>query len=146
MRVNWGAGIAVVYTTFAVCTTGFVVFAMRQPVQLVSSDYYANALALDAHLEAVANAERLPDTTLQFDPGAALLTVTLPVPAGETTGALQLYRPSDATADRIVPLAVGADGRQRVALDSLQPGHWIARAEWDTRGRHYYRELRLRVR
>lgn len=44
IRLHWGTGIALAYTTFALATIGFVVFAMQRPVDLVSADYYADAL------------------------------------------------------------------------------------------------------
>src|SRR5438105_3272117 len=59
ITVNWGVGIAAVYAVFAASTTAFVVFAMKQPVDLVSPDYYAQALKQDAHTDAVMRAAEL---------------------------------------------------------------------------------------
>ena len=61
MRVHWGVAVAVFYTAFALSTVGFVAFAMTRDVDLVSDDYYAQALAHDRHMQAVANGDALGD-------------------------------------------------------------------------------------
>ena len=60
-RCHWGHGIAAVYTLFALGTASVVIFAMRQPVDLVSDDYYAQAVALDGRRAAEANVRALRD-------------------------------------------------------------------------------------
>ena len=58
---NWGVGIATVYVIFAGATLGFVTFAMTERVDLVSPDYYANALAHDGRQAAASRALALGD-------------------------------------------------------------------------------------
>ena len=40
LRLNWAVGIVASYVVFAAGTTGFVLYAMHRPVDLVSADYY----------------------------------------------------------------------------------------------------------
>ena len=53
---HWGTRIALVYVLFASGTITMVAIAMRQPVDLVSPDYYERSLAVDARAVALANA------------------------------------------------------------------------------------------
>ncbi|MBK5298986.1 MAG: FixH family protein [Vicinamibacteria bacterium] len=147
MRFNWGTGIALVYGLFAACTTTFVVFAMRHPVQLVSEDYYARSLQHDDRRTAVENADALALDVARATAGGGELTIELPpIQARDARGAVRLYRPSDSAADRCVPLAVDAAGRQHVSLDGLVAGRWVVQIDWTSGGRSFYREVTVMVR
>jgi nitrogen fixation protein FixH len=145
VRFHWGVGIGLCYLLFAGATLAFVVFAIAQPVELVSADYYERSLTYDQRLEAKQAAEALGDAVgvSRSDDGRALI-VRVPraraSSSGEVSGALTFYRPSDVGADRVVPLRLDANGVQRVSLDGLASGRWILEMAWQAQGRHYYRE------
>lgn len=146
MRISWGTGIAIVYGLFAACTATFVAFAMRHPVQLVSDDYYARSLHHDQHRAAIENADRLGLDVLVADATGQFVTISLPTAqAHDARGGLRLYRPSDATADRSVGLTLDAEGRQRVRLDGLVAGRWVAQLDWTSGGRVFYHEVAVQV-
>ena len=146
IRLNWGTGIALVYTAFAAATTGFVAFAMGRPVELVSADYYQQSLEQDSRIAAEKNAADL-GVVLAVDESDAHATVTLPPSqARDARGTVTLYRPSDSHADRVLPLRLGADGTQRVPLDRLASGRWVVQVRWSSAGRDYYVEGGVHVR
>ncbi|MEZ5320258.1 MAG: FixH family protein [Vicinamibacterales bacterium] len=142
VRWNWGTGIALVYAVFASGTIGFAVYAMSQPVDLVSEDYYARSLVHDARLAAIDRVDALGDTfAIRFDPTTDAVTVAWPpAMAGRARGTITLYRPSDASADRVVPLAPAADGRQQVSLLGAATGHWVVQVQWTADGLDFYAE------
>lgn len=145
MRLSWGTGIAIAYGTFAACTTAFVAFAMHHPVQLVSEDYYASSLQHDQRRAAIENADRLgPGVLFVHDDGRVGIAIPAAL-AREARGVLRLYRPSDASADRSVALALDPSGRQQVSLAGLRPGRWRAQLDWSSGGRSYYGELPVHV-
>jgi len=142
IRVNWGLGIALCYSLFALATVAFVMFAMSRPVELVSVDYYRQSLAHDTRLEAIGNAHAL-GAALQVtvDAGERTATIRLPAEAAAgATGTVTMYRPAEAAADRERPVSIAPDGSQRVSLDGLARGRWLLRLEWQSRGRVYYHE------
>lgn len=143
IRGHWGAGIAAVYTAFAAITVSFVVFAMRQPVDLVSPDYYAQSLAHDSKLAATARADA---------PGAAFsLAVSADgrridfswAGARPASGEVTFYRPAGAAADRRVAIAPDATGRQSIAMPDAHGGLWIVQVEWTAGGERFYAERRV---
>ena len=143
MRVsfNWGSGIAVVYTLFAVATISFVTFAMSRRVELVSPDYYEQGLRQDDRMQAERNARALGGalSVTQVDPAA--LVLALPREQwGRLHGTLTLYRPSNERADREAPMTLDANGRQKISLAGLARGRWLLRARWSAEGRDYYLE------
>lgn len=138
---NWGIGIATAYTIFAGATLGFVVFAMRQPVDLVSADYYGEAQAHDQRQRAEERALSLGDAfRIDADAAARTLVVTWPIHARPDSGRIHLYRPSDSRADRTVDAVAGPGGVQLVSLADLAAGNWTVRCEWRTGPHLYYAE------
>jgi hypothetical protein len=144
MRFHWGTAITLVYTTFAACTAGFVVFAMQNPVELVSDDYYANSLRHDEKRVAIENAIRLGTLVLSSIGGEIDITLP-PGQAADARGEVRLYRPSDRSYDRTWPLDVAADGTQRVSTSGVAAGYWIAQLAWTSGGRAFYVEQPVRI-
>jgi hypothetical protein len=142
IRWHWGTGMALAYTAFALSTLGFVVFAMSRPATLVSVEYYRQALAHDRRLEAEANARAL-GPALDVHLSADRTRVVLQLPGEHSPvarGTVTLYRPSDPSADRVVPLSLDANGAQRIPLEGLPTGRWRLLLEWSAEGRPYYVE------
>jgi hypothetical protein len=147
MRFNWGTGIALAYTLFAGSTVAFVVFAMNHPVQLVSDDYYERALRHDERREARENASALDSGIARVrEDGRAVLIALPPAHAGDARGTARLYRPSDAAADRSVPLTLDAGGHQTIPLDGLASGRWIVQLDWTSGARPFYSEMEVMLR
>jgi nitrogen fixation protein FixH len=141
ISLNWGTGIALVYTAFAAATTGFVTFAMSRTVHLVSDDYYAQSLQQNQRMEAERNTRALVQGPSVGWSGAHAMVLSLPsAHAPSATGTVTLYRPSDAAADRTFALAVDAAGRQQIPLDALARGRWLLQVRWSAEGRSYYFE------
>ncbi len=143
MRItfNWGTGIALAYTAFAAATAGFVTFAMNRSVDLVSADYYAQSLQQDQKMDAEQNALMLRPAPSVAQPSGRVAVLSLPVDqAGSARGLLTLYRPSDATADFSLPLALDGTGHQWVSLERMIAGRWILKVRWSAGSRDYYFE------
>ena len=143
LRISWGAGIAIVYTIFALSTTAFVAFAMGRRVDLVSDDYYAQSLQVDERMEATRNGFALGEALRVEREGGAVVVTYRADDASAAPGRIRLYRSADATADREVPMSLDADGRQRLPLDGLAPGAWRLQLEWEIHGRPYFVERAL---
>ena len=155
IRWNWGTAMALVYSTFALATVAFVIFAIAHPAALVRDDYYRQSLAHDRRLEAAANVRALGASiglTMETESDAAAngngarIVLTLPASHYETArGTVTWYRASDASFDRVVPLAIDRSGLQRMPLDELQLGHWRLKVEWDAGGRPFYFERPITI-
>lgn len=147
-RLNWGTGIATIYVLFAAVTIGFVAFALGQPVELVSADYYAQSLAVDARAGAVARADAL-GAALRSEASADGRFVLIAIPPGAAGGAggtVTLYRPSDAAADRVVAIRLDEHGAQRIDAADLARGRWIVKLAWTSGDRDFYREQPVMLR
>jgi nitrogen fixation protein FixH len=142
IRVNWGVGIAIVYTLFALGTVGVVALAMRRPVDLVSDDYYEQSLVYDQRIAAMENGDALgTSVVVAVEADARSPRIVLPArDAARARGEITLYRPSATGADRTFALALDATGTQRIPLEGLASGVWRVRLRWTEGARAFYRE------
>lgn len=149
IRFHWGAGVALLYAAFATATLGFVAFAIAHPAALVSNDYYREATRHDRRIEATVNGRvAAAAVTIETDAsGAPVAAVRIaPEHHGRAAGTVTWYRPSDASFDRTVPLALDAAGTQRITIGDLPAGHWRVKVEWEFDGRPFYLERSVMVR
>lgn len=148
IRFHWGAGVALLYIAFASATLGFVIFAIAHPAALVSHDYYREATRHDRRIEATANGrEAGADVVMETDAkGRPMATLRMAPQQHGGAGTITWYRPSDASFDRTVPLAVDEQGVQRIAVEDLPAGHWRVKVEWELDGRPFYLERSVMVR
>ena len=149
MRIhfNWGLGVTLAYVVFAGSTLGFVAYAMSQPVDLVSPDYYSRSLQQDARTDAAARVLALGSGfACEVRPEARLVTFAVPVEqAASAAGPIPWYRPSSSSADRAEPFRVSEAGQGRISMDGLARGRWILQFEWQAQGRGFYAERPVTV-
>jgi hypothetical protein len=144
LKLNWGHAITAVYTTFAVATLSFVVFAVGHPAELVSADYYAQSLEHDERQGATARASAQPSPAsgrVSDDGHSVIISVPRTTPSSSIAGEVRLYRPSSAKNDQRWSIAVDRDGRQILPTKGLPPGRWILQIDWREDGIPFYAEL-----
>ena len=125
----------------------FVAFAMSRPVSLVRDDYYEDSLREDQKREAEANARALGDRLAVMVTESGDLMLSFPAEqAGIAKGTATLYRASDPSADRDVPLQLAPDGTQKIPLRGLSPGHWLVKVRWSAGQRDFYVEQAATIR
>ena len=146
LGMNWAVGIVASYVAFAAGTTGFVLYAMHRPVDLVAADYYEQSLRQDRQMDAVRRARDLGAAASIVQTTDREVVVTVPRGPVPVSGWITLYRASDAAADRVVALTPDRDGRAPISLAGLRDGAWSVRVRWTAQGRDFYLEQRVFVR
>ena len=144
----WPAGIITVFALFVCGTIGLVVLASTNRVELVSPDYYEQELRYQQRLDGLNRTHRLaPEAKISFDAGRKAITVALPAQHArqQARGQVTLLRPSAAGLDRRIPLALEADGIQRLDASSLPQGRWNVRVEWRVGDEDFCLEERVDV-
>lgn len=134
---HWGQGIAIFIGLFIVALIAFVMFTLRHPTDLVTADYYDQGVGYQDRIDSTRRAAQLgkPDLISQDQ-----RTVVVRLPHSDAKGRIHLYRPSDKSLDRDIPLAVDAAGVQVVDLADARSGLWRASVEWAAGGVTYYAE------
>lgn len=146
LRWNWGMGMAAVYSVFALGTSGMVALSIHEPVNLVTPDYYEQAVGLDDRRGAQARAAALGSAfAIAPDEANDRVEITWPRGVPIESGTVTLYRPSDSTQDRVDAIRPDERGRQIVTLAGLSPGRWALHIEWRAGGAPYYAEREIVV-
>ena len=137
----WPAGLVAFLSLFVVAVVSFGIFAVRQPQELVSSNYYDQEIRYQEHIDRVARAGAVSNAAVvSVDASARALALTLPK---GSVGQVEFYRPANAQWDRILPLALDGEGRQRIDLSGLHAGLWRIRVLWSVGTLDYLREVRF---
>src|SRR4051794_29302521 len=116
LRNPWPVAIIAYFIVFATFIGSFIVFAVRQKMDLVGSDYYDQEIRYQQRLDRL-NLTRSLNAEISITPEAnRTITLSLAPPHVHqaASGAIHLYRPSDASLDQEIPLKVNPQGVQQI--------------------------------
>ena len=145
-RNLWPYGIVAAFVLFIAGTAGLIVLAAFHRPELVTADYYEQELRYQQTYDSRARTAALgAEAAVTLDETARRIRVTLPLrhAALRPAGAIHLYRPAAASADRRVALTPDAEGRQELDTRDLAPGLWRIRVEWTVADQTYSLERQL---
>ena len=162
MKFNWGTGIFLAYTLFAVALFWFVYQSTKQDNSLVVDNYYEQDLQYQQQYErmqqaiVVAEGEKASEVALALqmrkeiaeaknvvDQSAAAVVITFPEEVSAPSGSIHFYRPSDQRFDFRADLAVDELHRQLIPVKGKLGGRWIVKILWEEDGQEYYVERDL---
>lgn len=139
-RSPWPIAITVFFVVAIIFIFTFIAFAVRQREDLVSTDYYDREVRYQSQLDTLNRSQGLAlHTVVTFEPSLQTIMITLPSAQSRgAKGSIHLYRPSDARLDRELPLALNADGVQRLDAKTLNDGLWKVRVKWSSDGKEFF--------
>lgn len=144
MKINWGVSIGIVYVLFALSMILFVIKASRQNNDLVTENYYDDAVHYQDKIDAKNNSERFnSDFKAVYSESENRVLITMSNSTGKLSGKLKFYKPDNAQKDFEVDLMTDAAGRQHVSADKMSKGLWHVKASWQIDETRYYSESNL---
>jgi hypothetical protein len=145
-KFNWGTGIFTFIALFVVSMVALVYFSMQQRSDLVEKEYYPKGMEYQKQIERIANAEQLSGKiSIVQEPGFLLFRYPAEMQDGITEGLVYMFRPSDQDVDYTDSLRFDSTLVQRIALDKLKAGRYIAKISWTMDGKEYYHEEGVRI-
>lgn len=147
-RNPWPIAIIAYFIVFITFIASFITFATRQKVDLVRSDYYDDEIGYQKQIERESHTlSGSSKVTIAYKADTQQIVLRFPGKQDftNTTGNIHLYRPSDASIDQEMPLAVGVDGMQSLDAKKLKFGLWKVRVQWTVNGEEYYSDQPLVV-
>ena len=142
MRINWGARIILLYTSFVVFMLFMVYKCTRQHYDLVSADYYAQELKYQDVINGSNNLQALNQKIVIGDAGDNY-TIQLPVSGnGSANGEVFVYRPSNAAADFKVPVT---SNLVSIPKNKMAGGLYKIKMSWSDGQKNYFDEQSLTV-
>lgn len=140
---SWGTSITLVYIAFAAGTLAFVVFAMTQSVDLVSADYYEQALRHDSTQKARQLA--IDDSCSIRKSSDGLLVMLGGVASSISAIHVTWYRAQSPSMDKSQTIATNGNDSVYVPTKGLTPGEWNVTITWSVNGRERILESPVRV-
>ncbi|AMQ56365.1 FixH family protein [Algoriphagus sanaruensis] len=141
--MNWGKGILVTIILFVAFIMTLVVISVKQDdIHLVTENYYEKEIKYQEQIEREKSAAQLNREVLLFDAASKVILLDLPIGA---KGELQLFRPSDARLDQLLPLEIKDSGKTSISLNQLKPGYWRVKLTWVEDGVEYYEESKITI-
>jgi nitrogen fixation protein FixH len=139
MKFNWGTGIFLFYTIFAISLFYQVYVSTKYSNDLVEENYYEKDLAYQSRFERIQNSQALSQP-MEINYMADQKRVDLIFPAGENqpTGNVRLYRADDEKKDLRIPVEIDEEGRMPLNAKKLTPGMWKVEVEWDMDGTEFF--------
>ncbi len=137
--MNWGKWIVVSFIMFAVFIGVLVTVCVRQDVNLVSKNYYAEELAYQQQIERINN-------TLQLEekPSFRVVDRIIEIQFNHfdilDKGELKLFRPSDVRLDKQFVLQASTATTQQFDTKSLASGMYRLKMQWSMKKKEYYIE------
>lgn len=141
MKWNFGTGIAVVYSIFALSMVAAAIRSTHYDVGLVKKDYYADDLNYQQHFDKIQNekgsAERLK---IERDTEGVCLILHFPKNQPSPKGTITLFRSSKVGIDETLVIKTDEGNTMHVPIKSLMRGAWKIQIDWRANGTAFYRE------
>lgn len=140
IKINWGWGIAIFYTLFVIVMVTAVVKSSMMGVDLVQEEYYDADIAYESFRKSRANAENLtsPPSITVFSKDQ-YIGIDFKENWKKIDGTVQMYRPSDGTADKIYDIKL-REGKMQLPTGELISGRWMIKMTWKGDGKEFYME------
>ena len=143
--MNWGSKIVLTFIVFIAIMATMVIISMRQNVNLVADDYYAQEIAYEDQINRIKNTKALESApVILFEKEKTLVKLDFqksskPFKKGE----LLLFRPSDRYQDVKAKIKLDENGQFRMSVNGHAPGLWIVKINWSDGEKEYYAEKQV---
>jgi len=137
MKFNWGTGILVFLILFLSASAVFIIFAMRQDVNLVHEDYYEKGVDYSNQMEVDARSVKFKESIqTHMDKKLLFVDIDASLAARIDSGNLLLFRPSNSNLDLTMPFKQ-VESPLMIPKAELFPGRYILKINWYMKGLKY---------
>ena len=143
--MNWGTGIVIFFSFFAISMVSLVVATAKHPPQMVQKDYYALDLNYQERLDKKQNTAALTARPqVRFDAAAQVVRVNFPEGMTAQSGTAKCYRSSTTRED--FSTAIENTSVLEIPATGLTPGRWHVELDWTAAdGKSYFWETAVVV-
>ena len=146
MKLNWGTGIALVYSIFALSMVAMAIQSTKHDVGLVKKDYYEDDIHYQTHYVKMQNARQLTtDLKIALDTTGSVIVLHFPTDLSKPMGKVLLFRPSQTGADVEIDILTNAQNSMEIPTKSLKSGLWKIKVDWQATGKDFYKEQPLMI-
>lgn len=148
MKFNWGTGIFVFYSLFAMVLVFVVYQSTQYDHSLVVEDYYAKDLAYQGRYDQIQNSLRLDEKLkIEYHSTSNQVQISFPDSIGnEFNGEVLFYRADNKSKDKLLAVKADAENDMMVDVSTYDRGRWKVKIEWAAAGVEYFDELTIHLR
>lgn len=137
--MNWGKGIAIAYTTFAVFMVVMVVIMSRQTVDLEADNYYELELKHQSKIDAADNYVNLKSRIdIKDDLNNPVINIPNDILQTIKSGIITFQRKGDKNLD--FSFNIDKNTNYQVPNKKLKPGVYKVSMDWSDGQKNYYKE------
>ena len=137
MKFNWGTGILIFLILFLSASAVFIVFAMKQNVNLVHKDYYEKGVDYSEQMKVDARSVQFYDAVqTHLEEESLVVNFKESLKSSIDSGSVLLFRPSDSNLDFSMPFDF-SENSLRIPKSNLIPGRYILKLNWYSKGLKY---------
>lgn len=138
--MSWGIRITLLYLGFVTIILIMVFTSYGHKTELESKDYYARELNFQDQINATENSNRLAEPiTYKVMDRSVQIVLPKEILSGSLSGEIMFLRPSDSSKDKLIPLAVDAQGVQTIDPGFVK-GVYKMQLSISSNGKSYYKE------
>lgn len=144
--MNWGHKIIIVFVLFTIGLFTLITKCMRSPVDMVTSNYYAEELKYQQVIDGRKQAQTL-SSPVEINQSGAAVAIMFPeeMHGISLTGNVLFYRASDSRRDVNVALTPDEKGEMRISKARFLKGNYRVQLQWQAGGKEYYQESYVTV-
>jgi nitrogen fixation protein FixH len=144
MKFNWGSGIALFYSVFALTMIGLAVKSTGSPVLLEKKNYYDDDINYQAILNKKHNAQALSqDVDIRYYSERSLVAAQFPKDLPSPTGTITFFRPSSLTKDTVLEIKTDTTRLMAFSVEGFKTGLWRVQVDWQADGKAFWREEKV---
>lgn len=137
MKINWGQGIFIFYTLFAITMITMVIKSTGYDHSLVEEDYYAEDLKYQSTYEKMSNSLSLSEPiSINYEHKANVISIKFPDNI-QPVGLVKLYRPDNKKLDISFPIKIDTSGLMLISTEKIVVGVWKVKMDWAANGTKY---------
>jgi hypothetical protein len=137
MKFNWGTGIFIFLALFLMAAAAFIIFAVRQDINLVHRDYYERGTDYTSQMETRARSARFePLVNISDEKDSLRIVFPEELTGIIDSGNVLFYRPSDSKLDLTFPLKVVQNVFTATKANTVS-GRYIIEVQWFTQEKKY---------
>ena len=146
IKWNWGTGIFIFITLFVLANAVVIYLSLKQRNDLVAEEYYPQGLEYQKQIDRFANANSLKDK-IQMSEESGELVIIYPaeLKGRDIKGQVIFFRPSDERADFNDSIRFDTAMIQRIPVQKMMKGKYIAKFFWIMDGKEYAHESTVRL-
>lgn len=144
MKLNWGTSIVIVYSIFVAIMITFAVKASRIKYDLVTDNYYDEAVKFQDRIDENENAINANSRlSITFDNQTSSIILNVSGNQKTLNGKLAFYKPDKASEDFNLNFETDFDGFQLIPLSDIAHGSWKVSATYEVNGKNCLEEVRI---